>query len=221
VDAAGGATHTARVAAELRHAILEGVLRPGERLRAEALAERFGSSRTPIREAFHRLEAEGLVEVQPRRGAVVRAFSAADLLDLYEVRAVLEPYAAARAATHIGRPALDRLAELCELAEARGAASEAAIDDQIAWNEEFHRLVLAGAASPRLEAAMRGVAGIPRSFRTVFWASDAQREHSLFCHREIVTALDRRRPELAEAVMRVHVYGGREFLAQVMRERSR
>ena len=83
---------------QLQHAILEGVLKPGERLRAEALAQRFGTSRTPIREALLQLEAQGLVEVEPNRGAVVRTFDRDDLFDLYQVRALLEPQAAALAA---------------------------------------------------------------------------------------------------------------------------
>jgi DNA-binding GntR family transcriptional regulator len=214
-DPPGLRTSTSRVADELRHAILEGVLAPGERLRAEALAARFGTSRTPIREALLVLEHEGLVEMEPHRGALVRAFDAADALDLYEVRALIEPHAAARAATRIGRPALDRLGDLCARADERGGATPAAVADQIALNEEFHRLVVEAADSPRLLAALRAVAGIPRAFRATFWASDQQRAQSLFCHRELVAALSAGQPALAEAVMRMHILGAREFLLEM------
>src|SRR3954465_10850290 len=95
------ATSTGRVREQLQHAILEGVLKPGERLRAEALAQRFGTSRTPIREALLQLEAHGLVEVEPNRGAVVKTFDRDDLRELYDVRALIEPHAAALAATRI------------------------------------------------------------------------------------------------------------------------
>jgi DNA-binding GntR family transcriptional regulator len=205
------------VVAELRHAILEGVLAPGERLRAEALAERFGTSRTPIREALGSLEVEGLIELQPRRGAIVRPFDSRDLIDLYEVRALIEPFAAARAATRLGGAELERLNEICTLAEARGGSDKAALDQQISWNEEFHRIIVDGADSPRLQAAMRGVAGIPRAFRTAFWASESERARSLLYHREVVRAIESCRPELAEAVMRVHILNACEFLAEVMR----
>jgi DNA-binding GntR family transcriptional regulator len=203
-------TSTIRVHDELRHAILDGLLGPGERLRAEALAERYGTSRTPVREALVMLEREGLVELQPNRGAVVRPFDAEDLLDLYDVRALIEPRAAARAATRIEPPALARLHELCRLAEV------ASVADQIAYNEEFHRIIADAARSPRLLAALRAVAGIPRAFRTAFWANDQQRAQSLFCHRELVAALEGGRPELAEAVMRMHILGAREFLLEVV-----
>src|SRR3954452_9623115 len=90
-----------RVRDLLEGAILEGDLKPGERLRAQALAQRFGTSRTPIRERLLALEAQGLVAVEPNRGAVVRAFDRADVLDLYKVRALLDPAAAPRAAHRI------------------------------------------------------------------------------------------------------------------------
>src|SRR5262249_59318784 len=91
-------TSTTAAADALRDAIVDGRLQPGERLRTVALAESLNLSRTPVREALVQLEREGLVEIVPRRGAVVRAFANEDLLDLYEVRAVLEAAAARRAA---------------------------------------------------------------------------------------------------------------------------
>src|SRR5690348_6581277 len=115
-----------RVRDLLEEAILDGELKPGERLRAEALAQRFGTSRTPIREALLQLEAQGLVEVTHNRGAVVRTFDRDDLLDLYEVRALIEPHAAARAASRIGRGELEALERLCEE------------EDQLVANEQFH-----------------------------------------------------------------------------------
>src|SRR3954468_5046818 len=90
-------TSSLRVSEELREAILSGEFGPGERLRTASLAKRFGSSRTPARGAVVQLEGEGLVDIEPRRGALVRSFASADLIDLYEIRALLEPAAAARA----------------------------------------------------------------------------------------------------------------------------
>ena len=210
-------TSTLRVREAIQHAIVTGALAPGERLRAEALAHRFGTSRTPVREALLSLEAEGLVAIAPHRGAVVRAVDAADLVELYELRAVIEPYAAARAAQRIDEATLAELDVNC----ARAGACGDDVDEQIALNEAFHRLVIGAAGSPRLELAMRAVAGIPRAFRTVFWRDDAQRAQSLFCHRELVRALRARRPGLAEAVMRLHVVGAKEFLLEVVHDGER
>jgi DNA-binding GntR family transcriptional regulator len=215
-DREASVTNAVRVQEELREAILAGSLPPGARLRAEPLAERLRTSRTPVREALILLAREGLVDIEPRRGAIVRAFDAADLADLYDVRALIEPHAARRAATRIGRDELARLSEICTAAEARGAADDEAVEDQVALNEEFHRIVIAAAGSPRLEAALRAVAGIPRAFRAAFWHDDGQRAQSLFCHRQIVHALERRQPRLAEAVMRMHIVGAIEFLTEVI-----
>jgi len=211
---AAAPTSALRVHGELRTAILDGVLAPAQRLGTEALADRFGTSRTPIREALLMLEREGLVQVEPHRGAVVRSFDAADVDDLYDVRALIEPHAAFRAATRISAVSLARLGELSARSERRGADAT----DQIAFNEEFHALVLEAAESPRLAAAMRGVAGIPRAFRTAFWADRRQRAESLFCHRELVRALEARQAERAEAVMRVHILGAKDFLWRVVHE---
>jgi DNA-binding GntR family transcriptional regulator len=213
-------TSTLRVRDAIQRAIITGALAPGERLAAEALAHRFGTSRTPVREALLSLEAEGLVEIAPHKGAVVRPFDAAGLVELYELRAVIEPYAAARAAERIGRDGLAALEENCRLADACGGADARAVQKQIALNEEFHKLVVDAAESARLEVAMRAVAGIPRVFRTVFWRDEAQRTQSLFCHHELVRALRARQAGLAEAVMRMHVLGAKEFLIEVMHDRE-
>src|SRR4051812_7807062 len=182
-----------RVRDLLEEAILEGELKPGERLRAEALAQRFGTSRTPIREALLQLEAHGLVEVEPNRGAVVKTFDRDDLRDLYEVRALIEPRAAARAATRISPQNVARLEALCE------------VEDQLIANEEFHRIILDAAESPRLTVAMRAATGIPRAFRTVFWHDERQKAESLMCHRRLVSAFQTRDTDLAEATMRMHI----------------
>ncbi|WP_270043421.1 GntR family transcriptional regulator [Solirubrobacter ginsenosidimutans] len=194
-----------RVRDLLEEAILGGELKPGERLRAEALAQRFGTSRTPIREALLQLEGQGLVEVEPNRGAVVRTFDRDDVLDLYEVRALLEPAAAARAAQRISAADIERLDELC---------ADASVEEQIVNNEAFHRIILEAAGSPRLEVAMRAASGIPRAFRSVFWHDDRQRAESMLCHRRIVSAFRAGDSQLAEAVMRMHILGAVAFLEE-------
>jgi DNA-binding GntR family transcriptional regulator len=191
-----------RVRDLLEEAILGGELKPGERLRAEALAQRFGTSRTPIREALLQLEGQGLVEVEPNRGAVVRTFDRDDVLDLYEVRALLEPAAAARAARRISAGDIERLDELC------------AVEDQLVANEVFHRIILEAAQSARLMVAMRAATGIPRNFRTAFWHDERQRAESLMCHRRLVSAFRARDAGLAEATMRMHILGAVSFLEE-------
>lgn len=209
-------TNATRVQDQLREAILTGALEPGARLRAEALAERLRSSRTPVREALLLLAQEGLVEIEPRRGATVRTFDAVDVSDLYEVRALIEPHAAALAARRITGPEITRLTDIHERSAAYDDAGEESVAEQLQLNEEFHRLILDAARSPRLTSAMGAVSGIPRSFRASFWRDDDQRAQSLSCHRELLAAIGHQRPELAETVMRMHIQGAGAFLAEVM-----
>ncbi len=141
-------TNATRVQDELREAILTGALEPGERLRAEALAESLRSSRTPVREALLLLAQEGLVEIEPRRGATVRAFDAADLSDLYEVRALVEPHAAELAARRMTTTETARLTEILERSTAHDDSDESSVAAQLRLNDEFHASSSTGRVHP-------------------------------------------------------------------------
>ena len=109
-----------------------------------------------------------------------------------------------------------RLEELCDLAENRRQDSKAAVQAQIEYNTEFHGVILAAAASPRLEEAMKGAAGVPHQFRALFWSLPAQRDRALGHHREIARALRERNPDLAAAAMEVHLVQALHFLESVI-----
>lgn len=130
--------------------IKEGVYPPGHRLREEEVGERLTLSRTPVREALRRLEADGIVEHKPRMGAVVRQLSHGEVVELYEMRVVLERTAAELAARHGTDAEYDTLDDYNqEIAAERNNPSRAA-----AINQEFHRgLYLAGRNRFLLEAA--------------------------------------------------------------------
>lgn len=119
--------------AQLLAAIREGEFAPGDRLRETDVADRLSLSRTPVREALRRLEADGIVEHRPRLGAVIRRLSHAELVELYEMRIVLERTAAEMAAKHAAAAEIDALRDL-NSAIANSAPAEAA-----ALNQDFHR----------------------------------------------------------------------------------
>src|SRR5439155_14687190 len=100
-----------QLASDLQRRVLSGDIPSGTRLRQSALAAEFGVSRTPIREALRKLQASGLVELQPHRGALVRGLSAREIRDAYEVRAELEGLAAELAAQRIQQQQLEGLHE--------------------------------------------------------------------------------------------------------------
>ena len=168
------------------------------------------------------LEGDGLVELEPRRGAIARGFAADDIAEIYDVRALLEPRAAALAPRSGSSPTPSAgCATLCDRSEAATGRSREAIASQIAWNEELHRLILEAAGSARLTAALRAVGSIPRAFRTAFWLDGRQRALSQTCHRELVAALAAGDAERAEATMRMHVVAGRAYLSEVTMHRTR
>jgi DNA-binding GntR family transcriptional regulator len=107
----GGAA-SARVAAYLRDLILRDVLRPGDRIRQEEVADRFGASRLPVREALRMLEAEGLTEHEPNKGARVPRLSMHELDVIYRMRERLEPLALAESVPRLDQADLDRLEDL-------------------------------------------------------------------------------------------------------------
>jgi DNA-binding GntR family transcriptional regulator len=116
-------------------AILTGDLRAGTRLRIRDLADELGTSVMPVREAIRRLEEIGLAEALPYRGAVVKAFTHKELLDLYSVRRLLEVEATTLGATHLGEPALGRMKD--ELAAMASAVERRDALDYLDRDEAF------------------------------------------------------------------------------------
>jgi DNA-binding GntR family transcriptional regulator len=220
VERYGGSmpTNTTRTYDELRAAILSGELRPGQPLRTAALAERYGTSRTPVREALVILEGEGLVALEPRRGAVVRSFGHKELYDLYELRALIEPRAVELAAERITDGAFARLGEILEAQERTGGRDKGSVERQVVWNAEFHRLLIESSGSRSLLDAARGIGAIPNALRTAFYVSDYQRSFSLACHREIYEAIAIGSGLRAAAAMRIHLLSGKDYLSEVMRD---
>ncbi|AIB12067.1 GntR family transcriptional regulator [Azospirillum argentinense] len=135
------------VEATLREAILSGVIAPGTPLRQEELAETFGVSRMPVREALRQLEARALAEFHPHRGAVVAEISAADGADIGAIRMALEPMALRLSLPGLTAADLDQAEEL--IAEMDGEADPGRMGE---LNRRFHMTLYARAGRPRLLA---------------------------------------------------------------------
>jgi DNA-binding GntR family transcriptional regulator len=206
----------------LRRLILEGEYGPRERLIEEQLAERLGVSRTPIRQALTMLEAEGLVEIVPNKGAMVCSFSVEEVWDTYDLRAVLEGHAARRAAGRINEREMFRLRELAEemedLTRRRFEDREEEIRLLVALNNEFHGTIVTASKNKRLERMIRRTIELPLVFKAFFWYTPQERLVSNHYHRQILGALEAGDGERAEIVMREHVYEGRDFVIQALEE---
>lgn len=187
------------VVESLRSRILRGELAPGSALRQEALAEELGVSRIPLREAIRLLSTEGLVDLQPHRGAYVSSLSLAEVREFFELRRRLEPWLLEDAVPRISPAQLDH-------ADALVAAMDRASDDD--WsglNWRLHETLYAPADRPLTLNIVRALhEKSERYFRfQVMNAPIRQQAHDE--HQEIVSQCRRRQPERAKAALEQHI----------------
>jgi len=230
VEAAG--TKADDVALALEADIVSGALAPGIVLRQETLSERFGVSRTPIREALRRLAASGLVSFVPNRGVRVRTLSREELREAFLVRAELESLATELATPRMTAADLEQLdaagahfgamtAKLRRL----GAAHEqdrGVLGEWVRANQAFHDVIYAAADSPlvaRLAKAAR------RTFLSqAVWAAgseiDELYERNELQHRAIALAIKARNPQGARALAREHVLASGRLLEAILDQGS-
>lgn len=200
----------------IRSGIGDGTFPSGERLVERRLCDAIGVSRTPVREALHRLAAEGLLEVDERGGMVVIDTAGDGEAELYSIGAMLEGFAARIAAQKITIAALNRLqaiiAEIDTLLPAAAGTGEerSAARGRIALlDADFHGIVIDAAGNARLVALLRQVMGVPFLLRVFHHYTDAQLARSNNHHREIWEALNARDAEWAESTMRNHILWAR------------
>jgi len=206
--AAGGRGAVEAAYRSIRNMILTGELRSGDKLLESNLASVIGVSRTPVREALNRLGAEGLVILEHYRHSYVADFSHADVVEIFRLRAILEGHAAARAATRITKSDLERLEKLEDTMERQFAELgwHGHLESFDRMNTEFHMIIAAAAASPRLERILASSLELPASIFNRYSEPLEQRTRRTHAqHREILSALQARNPEWAQATMSAHL----------------
>jgi len=200
--------------------IIAGDFPAGARLRQEQLAAEYALSRTPIREALRKLQAEGTVELVPNQGAVVRGTSVRDLREGYEVRAELEGMAAALAATWITDEHLTQLRDADELF--RRAIEDSQPGTWAQANDHFHEAVQAAAGNERLRRTIRDLhKAFPR--RLTWGALEADSKllaDNVEQHNEILRAIESRDPDAARDAMRRHVLRAGELITRWVERRG-
>ena len=182
-------------------AIREGLYRPGDRLREEDVGERFSLSRTPVREALRRLEAEGIVEHRARIGAIVRQLDHTEVVELYEMRVVLERTAAELAARHGTQAEFDTLDDLNqEIAAERANPSRAA-----AINQEFHRGLYLACRNRFLLASARALNNSLLLLGPTTFTDEDRIDVVVRQHQMIIDGLRAHDPEAAGAAAEAHL----------------
>ncbi|WP_396448374.1 GntR family transcriptional regulator [Actinomadura sp.] len=203
-------------AARIRELILDGRLRPGDYLRLERLAVRFGISVTPVREALKSLRSEGFVVLEPRRGFVVAPLSERDVRDLFWVQAGIAAELTARAAPRIGAAALRELDGLQRALERAMAARRPDLMEE--YDHLFHREINLAADSPKLAWSLATAARyVPRGLyrRLDDWPGLAVRDHA-----RILAALRDGDGRTAAAEMRGHIVRTGELLTAHLERRG-
>jgi DNA-binding GntR family transcriptional regulator len=202
----------------IRGEILSGQLEPGERLREEELVSRIGVSRTPVREALRRLEADGYTIVQANRGASVSAYSKRDVDEIYGLRALLEGHAARRAAARVTPQQIERLEAINAQMRALKANVTNGLERQLQrseLNHAFHEVVLEASDNVRLATIVRQLAQVALSARTFAQYSEDDEERALENHDELIRALKSGHPDWVEATMRSHIHNARQIMTAI------
>lgn len=193
----------------LREAILRGALPAGEPLGEVPLAEAFGRSRTPVREAVLKLESEGLAERLPRRGLVVARITREEVLEVYAVREVLDGLSARLAAAGILPSELDHLVWLNE--RLRAAVEAANLQALIGLNIEFHEAICRAGRNSLLLEFMRRIHEWVRRFQDTTMSVQGRGLEAVAEHESLIEAIRRRDPEEAERLARSHMSHARQI----------
>lgn len=200
----------------LREAIINGRLRPGERLMEIQLADEMGVSRTPVREAIRKLELEGFVVMVPRKGAYVAGISMKDIADVFEVRAALESLAAGLAAERITEEELEKLERSLVLVAESTEAQD--LDSLITADTDFHDILYAASRNEKLVQIVSNLREQIQRFRMASLSSPGRMKVALEEHRKIVEALSARDIELAQNLARDHIENAENSMIDVLRE---
>jgi DNA-binding GntR family transcriptional regulator len=190
------------VSRSVREAILDGRLKPGDRIRQEDIARRLGTSRIPVREALRQLETEGLVSLVPHSGARVAVMDYEGFSELYRLREAVEPMAIAESASRLSDAQLAHLAELVDTVEQ-------AADDPLRWLEADRQLHLesyAAAPLPRVLSMIEGFWNQTQQYRRAYlYTVQTHLEIVNAEHHLILEALQRRDPRDAAELQRLHI----------------
>jgi DNA-binding GntR family transcriptional regulator len=193
-----------RIAERIRALIIDGRLTPGERLVEPDLARQLGISRTPLREAILLLDSEGFVRVTPRRGAVVSTLSRTDAQETYQIKGVLEAFAARLASARMTPGEIDHLEEIhnrmCRLAASRTMA----VRTLLQLNTEFHQALSDASGNEKLATYVRVLRTQALRYNYIYLSVLSHPATSMKEHERILAALRKHDGATAERLVRAH-----------------
>lgn len=198
----------------IREAIIRGDFKPGERLKQSDLADKMGVSRMPVREAFRKLESEGLILLEPHKGAVVKSISIEDIQEIYALRSELEKMAVLQSVNLLTEEDIEQLSFLVsEMENAKDA------DAFVQYNIDFHRLLVKRCKWERLNSFIGTLwNGLPQQTPHLL---TGQIETSNTEHRKILEAVINKDNETAANLVSEHIYRTGEKLIESLRNEGK
>lgn len=200
----------------IREAILKGTLKPGEKVAEPELAERFGISRTPIREAFRQLESEGYLTVIPRKGAVVAALSEQDVQEFYAIKSILEGYAAELAASRLSERDIEKLEAINE--KLKELAKDGDVKAFFRTHGEFHDLFVKAAGNQKLSELINQLGMKFNRLRMASLSVQGRMDISVAEHERLIEAFKNQDGEQAENLVKKTAAIGGQVLLESLTE---
>ncbi|WP_260983556.1 GntR family transcriptional regulator [Cytobacillus oceanisediminis] len=198
----------------IREAIIRGDFKPGERLKQSDLAEKMGVSRMPIREAFRKLESEGLILLEPHKGAVVKSININDIEEIYALRSELEKMAVYQSVELLTQ---EDIAQLSSLVDQMENAEDA--DTFVQYNIDFHRLLVKRCRWERLNSFIGTLwNGLPQQTPHLL---SGQIETSNTEHRKILEAVLKKDKETAAKLVSEHIFRTGESLIESIKKEGK
>lgn len=187
----------------IRERLVGGHYKPGTQLKEEPLARELNLSRTPVRAALKRLVDDGLATADAGQGVHAAQWTESDIEETFQLRLLLEPYAASLAALRGGEELTQALRDCnTRMAQAIAAADIAALQRA---NSDFHRALIVGCGAPRLRGMLETIVDMPVIMRSFYIATPAEHRQSLNHHEDLTLAVAARDGELARQVMQLHL----------------
>jgi DNA-binding GntR family transcriptional regulator len=206
-----------QVYTSLKKAIVNGDLQPGERLKELEIALSLGASRTPVREAFSRLQQEGLIRQVRSGGLVVVELSEDDVREIFGLIKALESYAARLAAERIGDRQLQRLRDICDEAAPLAESGREGLSE---LNYEFHQVLVQSTGQRRLQDLIVNLRTAMQPYRAVTLAKATFRTKSVKDHRQMLELLARRDGEGLARLVTEHLEAAQEITIAALRDQS-